>query len=459
MSKEIISVILAAGESKAMKSEIPRAIFPVLGRPMASYVMSAAKDIGAEKTVMVISENADSVRQEFGESVSYVYQPSAVGTSDAARRARGHFEGTGGCVLVLPCDTPLIDADTLKRAFAYHEEFKNEATIVTAVVSNPEGYGRIIRNVAGDVASIVEERYANQNELDICEVNSSIYIFNADALCYALDNYDALPSSCDKNNLIHSVEVLIKSGRRVGAYDVDDADSILGINDRVQLFEAESVMRSRINFEHMKNGVTIAAPAVTYIEPGVIIGADTVIEPNVYLRGNTVIGKNVRIGANSIITNCSICDGADILNSVLVDSEIGEGAHIGPFAYLRPNSKVGKNVKIGDFVEIKNATLGEGTKVSHLTYVGDTDVGERVNFGCGCITVNYDGKKKYRSSIGNDAFIGCNTNLVSPVTVNDKAYIAAGSTITDEVPESALAIARSRQVNKLEWKDRRKQDK
>lgn len=459
MAKEILSVILAAGKSKAMKSDIPRAVFPVLGKPMASYAVAAATEAGAKKNVMVVGFGADRVRETFGESVLYADQPEAVGTSDAVAHARGYFEQTDAYVLVLPGDAPLIDAQTLRNAIAYHEEFQNEVTIITAIVDNPAGYGRIIRNSAGDVVSIVEEEYANQGELEINEINSSMYIFNADALCYALDHYDSLSDRYDKNNLIHSIEVLIKSGRKVGAYDADDPDSILGINDRIQLFEVESILRNRINLEHMRNGVTIMAPAVTYIEPGVVIGQDTVVQPNVHLRGNTVIGKNVIIGANSIITNCKISDGVDILSSVMVDSEVCEGAHIGPFAYLRPNSKIGKNVKIGDFVEIKNATLDEGTKVSHLTYVGDSDVGKRVNFGCGCVTVNYDGKKKYRTTIGDDAFIGCNTNLVSPVTVHDNAYIAAGSTITDEVPESALAIARSRQVNKMEWKDRRKQDK
>ncbi len=459
MPREIMTVILAAGESKAMKSNTPRAVFPVLGKPMASYVLGAATGAGSENNIMVIGSAAECVEETFGDSVKYAYQDEAVGTSDAVSKARKYFEGSDTYVLVLPADAPLIDADTIKNALAYHEEFDNQATVITAYVANPDGYGRVIRNSAGDVAGIVEQRFANQSELDINEINSSMYIFNSEALSYALDRYDTLSGNYDKNNLIHTIEVLIKSGRRVGAYDADDADSILGINDRVQLFEVESIMRTRINMQHMRNGVTIMAPAVTYIEPDVKIGQDTVIQPNVHLRGDTVIGNNVVVGANSIITNSVIHDNVDILSSVMVDAKVMEGAHIGPFAYLRPNSKIGKNVKIGDFVEIKNATLDEGTKVSHLTYVGDTDVGKNVNFGCGCVTVNYDGKKKYRSTIGDNAFIGCNTNLVSPVTVEDNAYIAAGSTITDDVPESTLAIARSRQIIKTDWKDRRKQDK
>ena len=459
MAKEIIGVVLAAGENAQMKSDIARANFPVLGKPMASYVLDALNGLGSAKNAMVIKEGYEDIENAFEDKAEFVYQNEAIGTFDAVKKARSFFDNTSSYVFVLPADAPLIDVQTLKSALEYHEKFKNEVTVITAIVDNPDGYGRVIRNSVGDVVSIVEQKDANQSELDINEVNSSMYIFNSEALSYALDNYDMLTGEQDKNNLIHSIEVLIKTGRRVGAYDADDADAILGINDRIQLFEVEAIMRSKINMEHMRNGVTIMAPATTYIEPGVIIGQDTVIEPNVHLRAGTVIGKNVKVGANSIVTNCKIHDGVDILNSVMVDSEVCEGAHIGPFAYLRPNSKIGKNVKIGDFVEIKNASLDEGTKVSHLTYVGDSDVGKKVNFGCGCVTVNYDGKKKYRTTIGDNAFIGCNTNLVSPVTVKDNAYIAAGSTITDEVPESALAIARSRQINKLDWKDRRKQDK
>ncbi len=459
MTRDIISIVLAAGESADMKSDIARAIFPVMGKPMASYALRALKEAGSSVNVMVIKEDADDVKSAFEDEAKFAYQEEAVGTADAVMQARDYFENTNSYVVIVPADAPLIDANTIKNAICYHEEFKNDATLITAITDNPDGYGRVIRNNAGDVVSIVEHKDANQSELDICEINSSMYIFNSESLSYALDNYDKLYGKYDKNNLIHSLEVLIKTGRRVGAYDADDADLILGINDRVQLFEVEAIMRYKINMAHMRNGVTIMAPASTYIEPDVTIGSDSVIEPNVYLRASTVIGKNVTIGMGSVITNSKIADGVKILNSHVIDSEICQGASVGPFAYIRPNSKIGKGVKIGDFVEIKNSVLGDKTKVSHLTYVGDSDVGENVNFGCGCVTVNYDGKNKYRTTIGDNAFIGCNTNLVAPVTIKDNAYIAAGSTITDDVPDSALAIARSRQINKLDWKDRRKKDK
>ena len=457
--KNIMSVILAAGESKDMKSKYPKAILDVCGKPMISYVADSLSDIGCTKNVIVVDDKSSAVKDAMGEDFVYCTQKEALGTADAVASAAKEFKDFDGIVVVLPCDIPLITKEDISAAVDFHLEFNNSATVITAIVQNPEGYGRIIRNNAGDVAGIVEHDFANQYELEISEINTSIYVFDASALRYALDNRDSLSGEFDPNNIIHSVEVLIKSGRRVGAYEIDSFTNVLGVNNRIQLFEAQAVMRNRINRYHMLNGVTIIAPAVTYIESGVKIGQDTVIAPNVTLKGNTVIGSDVKIGANSIITNSKIADGVDILSSVITDSEVMENAHIGPFAYLRPNSKIGKNVKIGDFVEIKNAVLDEGTKVSHLTYVGDSDVGKKVNFGCGCVTVNYDGAKKYRCSIGDNAFIGCNTNLVAPVTVNDGAYIAAGSTITDEVPQDTLAIARSRQVIKTNWKDRRNKNK
>ena len=458
MTEKIISVIMAAKNSELMHSKKPVALMNVCGKPMAYYVLEACVQAGCDENVMVVDYEEDEVRAAFDGQVKFVSQHNQLGTADAVLSARSEIEACGGLCIVMPADAPLMEGDTLAEAVEFHKALKNEATIITAVVDNPDGYGRIIRNTAGDVCQIVEQDLALPEDLEIGEVNSSMYIFNCDALLYALDRLDTAEGA-DKHNIITAIEVLVKSGRKVGAFDTDDSNSVLGINDRVQLFEAESIMRWRINFEHMLNGVTIIAPETTYIEPTVQIGQDTVVYPNCHLRGETKIGSNVTVGANSIITNSVIEDGVDILNSVIVDSFVSEGAHIGPFAYLRPNSKIGKSVKIGDFVEVKNANIDEGTKVSHLTYIGDSDVGKHVNFGCGCITVNYDGKKKYRTKIGDNAFIGCNTNLVSPVVVKDGAYIAAGSTITDEVPEGALAIARSRQINKMNWEDRRNKDK
>jgi len=459
MARNIITIILAAGKNTSMCSAVNKSIHSVCGKPMAQWVLEASQKAGIENNIMVVGESASDVRDVFEGKAEFVVQAEPKGTGHAVICAREKFEGKNGLVVVLPADAPIIDEDTLSQAIEYHEEFKNEATIITAVVDNPAGYGRILRNSAGDVAGIVEHSDANRGELNIKEINSSMYIFNATALSYALDSLDNASAGQDKNNLICVLDVLIKSGRKVGAYFADDSTSIMGVNDRIQLYEAEKIMQKKIVSGYMKNGVYIMSPDTTYIESGAEIGMDTVIQPNVQIKGQSVIGKNVVVGANSIISNSKICDGVKIQCSVITDSEVGESSTIGPFAYLRPHSKIGKNVKIGDFVEIKNASLDDGTKVSHLTYVGDADVGKGVNFGCGCVTVNYDGKKKFRTTIGDNVFVGCNTNLVAPVTINDNSYVAAGSTITDDVPGKSFAIARSRQTNKTDWIDRRESDK
>ena len=282
-----------------------------------------------------------------------------------------------------------------------------------------------------------------------------MYVFDAKTLASALKKIK--PNNAQgEYYLTDTLEIILSEGGKIGAYVVEDNDEIRGINDRVQLAEAEHIMQLRINHAHMKNGVTFILPETTIVEDNVEIGRDTVIYPGAIIKSGTKIGANCTIGMNTQIDNSVIADNVNILSSVLIDAEVDSGTTIGPFAYLRPNSKVGKNVRVGDFVEIKNSTVDDGTKISHLTYVGDSDVGKRVNFGCGTVTVNYDGKKKYRTKIGDDCFIGCNTNLVAPVTVEDGGYTAAGSTITDTVPEQSLAIARARQVVKKEWKDRRK---
>ena len=302
---------------------------------------------------------------------------------------------------------------------------------------------------------LLNKKNASEEEKKIKEINSGMYVFDAAALTEALK--ELTPNNAQgEYYLTDTLEILLKKGKKISAYIAGDPDEIRGINDRVQLAETEKIMQERINRSHMKNGVTMILPETIIIEDNVEIGADTVIYPNVILRSGTKIGKNCSIGSNTQITDSKIADNVDILSSVLLECSIDEGTHVGPFAYIRPNTHVGKSVRVGDFVELKNSNIDDGTKISHLTYVGDSDVGKRVNFGCGTVTVNYDGKKKYRTKIGDDCFIGCNTNLVAPVEVEDGGYTAAGSTITDTVPENALAIARARQVNKQTWKDRRK---
>ena len=298
-------------------------------------------------------------------------------------------------------------------------------------------------------------RALSEEEKKINEVNSGMYVFDAQSLVYALDKIT--PNNAQgEYYLTDTLEILLSAGKKIGGYAISDNDEIRGINDRVQLNEAEKIMQKRINEYHMRNGVTMRNPESVYIEDGVEIGNDTEICQNVTIKSGTKIGSDCVIGSGSMLDRAVIHDGVDVLSSVILESEVDEGTHVGPFAYIRPNCHVGKEVKVGDFVELKNSNIDDGTKISHLTYIGDSDVGKRVNFGCGTVTCNYDGKKKYRTTIGDDCFVGCNTNFVSPINVGDGVYIAAGSTITEDIPENSLSIARARQVNKEGWKDKRK---
>lgn len=450
---DFTAIILAAGMGTRMKSEIPKVLHKVCAKEIVSWVRDAAKGAGADTVAAVVGHKAEMVEDALKDSVCYALQKEQKGTGHAVMQAEKYI--TDGKVIVLNGDTPLITSEMIKKAIAFHENEKNAATVITAVFEDASGYGRIVRNADGNVIKIVEDKDADEKEKEIREINSGMYVFDAKTLAAALKKIK--PNNAQgEYYLTDTLEIILSEGGKIGAYVVEDNDEIRGINDRVQLAEAEHIMQQRINHAHMKNGVTFILPETTIVEDNVEIGRDTVIYPGAIIKSGTKIGANCTIGMNTQIDNSVIADNVNILSSVLIDAEVDSGTTVGPFAYLRPNSKVGKNVRVGDFVEIKNSTVDDGTKISHLTYVGDSDVGKRVNFGCGTVTVNYDGKKKYRTKIGDDCFIGCNTNLVAPVTVEDGGYTAAGSTITDTVPEQSLAIARARQVVKKEWKDRRK---
>lgn len=451
------SIILAAGMGTRMKSQMPKVLHCVCGKPLCKWVIDASKAAGAEQVVTVIGHKAEMVRQVLEGQTEFALQEEQKGTGHAVLQAKSFLEGHVGHVVILNGDTPLVTADTIQKAITYHEEKGNRMTVITAVLEDATGYGRIVRDMSGDVLKIVEQKDASAQELQIREVNSGMYVFDSTALLYALEQLT--PNNAQgEYYLTDTLEILLQIDKGVGAYVIEDNDEIRGINDRAQLAEAEKIMQRRICAAHMKNGVTIRVPESVMIEDGVCIGPDTEIGSGVVLRAGTVIGKDCIIGPNSQLERAVLRDGVEVNCSVIVDSEVDTGTHVGPFAYIRPNCRVGKEVKVGDFVELKNTIIDDGTKISHLTYIGDADVGKNVNFGCGTVTVNYDGKKKYRTVIGDHAFIGCNTNLVSPVKVENHAYIAAGSTITENVPESGLAIARARQINKTGWKDKRDEE-
>lgn len=449
----ISAVILAAGEGTRMKSKHPKVTHRILGKPMIEHVIDSAIRAGIQDIVVVIGHKAEEVKECIHTNVRYVTQEEQLGTGHAMMCATSCIAGSS-TTLVLAGDNPLISEKTLRSLISYHIEHKLSGTILSAEFDDPSGYGRIIRDGSGNVEKIVEHKDASEDEKLIKEINSSMYCFNTAALI------DALGEIKNKNAqgeyyLTDVIGIMKNKGLLVGAFRAEDPCDIMGVNSRLQLADAAKIMRGRVLKALMADGVTIIDPDSTYISRDAVIGMDTVIYPGTIIEGPAKIGEDCIIGPNSRIVDSVVHDNVEVNNSVVLNSEIKSGTHVGPFAYIRPESVIGQNVKIGDFVEVKKSQIDDGTKVSHLTYIGDSEVGKNVNFGCGTITVNYNGKVKNKTIIGDNVFIGCNTNLVAPVKINDDSYIAAGSTITDEVPEGALAIARERQVNKEGWVEKK----
>lgn len=447
------AVILAAGQGTRMKSKLYKVLHPVCGKPMVQHVVDQVNKLETGEIVTIIGHGAEKVKAQLGNESLYALQEQQLGTAHAVMQAREMLEGKEGVTLVVCGDTPLIKAETMEALFKQHVETKAKATVLTARIENPTGYGRIIRNEDGFVEKIVEHKDASEQERQINEINTGTYCFDNIALFEALKNVSN-ENVQGEYYLPDVIEILKKQGEIVTAYQTDDLDETLGVNDRVALAEAERIMRARINEVHMRNGVSIIDPQNTYIESDVVIGADTTILPGTMLKGNTIIGADCTIGPHSEIVSCQIGDGTVIRQSVAHNSQIGSKVNIGPFAHIRPESSIDDDVKIGNFVEIKKAVFGKGSKASHLSYIGDAEVGRDVNIGCGSITVNYDGKNKFLTKIEDEVFIGCNSNLVAPVTIGKGAYVAAGSTITKDVPGNALSIARAHQVNKENYVDK-----
>lgn len=445
------AVILAAGQGTRMKSKLYKVLHPVCGKPMVQHVVDQVEKLQVDSIVTVIGHGSEKVKAQLGNSVNYVYQQEQLGTAHAVIQAKDILGDKDGVTLVICGDTPLMTSETIEALFLQHEKMGAKATILTAEASKPDGYGRIVRNEMGVVEKIVEHEDATEAERKITEINTGTYVFDNALLFQALNNVSN-ENVQGEYYLPDVIEILKQQGETVSAFQTNDFDETIGVNDRVALSEAEAIMRKRINELHMRNGVTLIDPLNTYIEADVTIKEDTVIYPGSILKGTTVIGSECIIGPNTEINNCIVGNNTAIKQSVAHDSSIGSDVNIGPFAHIRPASTINDEVKIGNFVEIKKATFGKGSKASHLSYIGDASVGNDVNIGCGTITVNYDGKNKFMTTIEDGAFIGCNSNLIAPVTIGKGAYVAAGSTITDDVPSEALSIARSRQVNKENYK-------
>lgn len=435
------AVILAGGQGKRMKAEIPKPMFKVLGEPMLEWVIGACEGAGIEKLCIVKGFMSEMIDEYLNGRYETVLQEERLGTGHAVMQAVPFMKESGGKnTLVLCGDAPFIDSETIRKSLEAHERGGNSITVITAVSENPTGYGRIVRGENG-ITSIVEEKDATVGQKEIKEINSGAYWFKTADLTEYLGELTT-NNSQGEYYLTDSVFIALNKGRRVDAYISENPDVVLGANDRKGLLELNTVARMAVIEKHLENGVEFNCIDGVVIGRGVVIGEGTEIMEGTHLRGNTVIGKNCLIGPNCIISDCEIRDNVSLNYVQAFKSTIDAGVKIGPWVHIRPGSHIKSGVKIGDFVEIKNSTVGEGTAVAHLTYVGDSDVGKNVNFGCGTVTVNYDGIIKSRCEIGDNCFIGCNTNLIAPVKLGKAVYTAAGTTITKDVPDYALAIDR-----------------
>ncbi len=461
VEREVAGVVLAAGKGKRMKSSLSKMLHEIAGKKIVEYSVDTLRNIGVSNIIVVIGYQGDKIRELFGENVRIVDQGEPKGTGHALLSVEPLLKDFSGDILVIHGDMPLIREETLKQLLSFHREKDNDFTLVTTYVKDYKlHYGRIIRDSRGEIVKIVEEKDATEDEKKIYEMNPAVYCFRAKGLFDALKRIKA-DNAQGEFYLTDILEIYLDLGKKVGSILIkEDYSEFIGINDRINLAEAMNIIYKRNAERLMLEGVTIVDPKTTFIDEDVEIGIDTVIYPFSVIRGRTKIGKECIIGPGTHIIDSQIGDNVEILESYIEKSLIKNNVKIGPYAHLRPENIVEEGVKIGNFVEVKKSRIGKGTKASHLTYIGDSDVGENVNIGAGTITCNYDGVKKNKTIIEDNVFIGSNNTLVAPVTIRKGAYTGAGSTITKEVPPYALALGRARQINKTDWviKKRRGKD-
>ena len=447
------AIILAAGKGTRMKSDLPKVLHKVAGISMLEHVFRSVNAIDPEKTVTVVGHKAELVEQVLAGQTDFVRQTEQLGTGHAVMMAEPVLENLTGQTLVIAGDTPLITGESLKNLIDFHINHKNVATILTAEADNPFGYGRIVRNQHDEVLKIVEQKDASDFEQQIKEINTGTYVFDNARLFEALKNINT-NNAQGEYYITDVIGIFRENGEKVGAYTLKDFDESLGVNDRVALATAESVMRRRINQRHMVNGVSFVNPHATYIDVDVEIAPEVQVEANVTLKGQTKIGAETILTNGTYIVDSVIGERAVITNSMIEESSVEDGVTVGPYAHIRPGSSLAKDVHVGNFVEVKGSSIGENTKAGHLTYIGNSEVGANVNFGAGTITVNYDGQKKYKTIIGNNVFVGSNSTIIAPVELGDNSLVGAGSTITKDVPADAIALGRGRQINKEDYAKR-----
>jgi len=456
MQKGMAAVILAAGKGTRMKSALPKVLHPICGEPMLHYPLEAARQAGFQQLKVVVGHRADQIKEKFSAvDINWIEQTDQLGTGHALMCAANSLRGYSGSLLLLCGDVPLLRAETLLRLQEYHTHQQAAVTVLTAEMPNPTGYGRIIRN-AEQVLRIVEERDADVQQRQVTEINTGTYLFDC---AFVLDALKGLNQNNAQGEyyLTDVVAAAVAAGKKSRALRVDDPTEVMGINDRRQLAEADVLMRWKINAELMFSGVSMIDPTTVYIDNGIQVGRDTTLHPNVHLHGNTTIGNNCIIETGVVVVDSHVASGSHLkAGSAIEESQIGPGCKIGPMAHLRPGTVLTGNNKIGNFVETKKAVLGERSQASHLTYIGDSDVGENVNFGCGTITCNYDGINKHKTTVEDDVFVGSDCQFIAPVTIGRNSLIAAGSTITKDVPPDSLALARTEQKVIEGWRLRKK---
>lgn len=452
---KVTAVLLAAGQGTRMKSELPKVLHPLCGKPMLWHVLEALKSATTEKPVVVVGHGAEAVQKYLSESADCVLQEPQLGTGHAAMQAEALLRGKTDYVIVTYADMPLLRGDTFQRLVETQRSNPGPFSLLTVIADDPRGFGRIVRNDDGTVDAIVEEYVATPEQRAIKELNVGAYCFKADWLWDALHRIEKNPRK-GEYYLTDIVEIAVRDDLPVQAVVHDDFIETIGINSRVHLAEAESALRMRINHDHMLNGVSMMDPASTYIEVGVKIGKDTTIMPNTYIHGSTTIGERNVIGPNTIIRNTSIGNGCKVLASVLEGAVLEDDVDMGPFARLRKGAHLRSHVHMGNFGEVKDSTLHEGVKMGHFSYIGNADIGANTNIGAGTITCNFDGEKKHPTVIGEDAFIGSDTMLVAPLTLGDGARTGAGAVVTKNVPDDTLVVGMpARAIRKVERKNKK----
>jgi len=451
--ESIASIILAAGQGKRMKSSIPKTLHSVAGKPMISYSLKITESLNIKNKIVIVGKYAEEIREvvdHIDAGVTYVYQKEQLGTAHAVQQAEPQLNGFSGIVLVLYADVPLLRKKTIQKLIDTHIKNKASCTLLTAILENPEGYGRITKDEEEKVVGIVEQCDLKKSQEAIKEVNAGIYCFNAREL------FANLKLVNNNNNqkeyyLTDVIRILLNKNHLVKTVAVEDIEEIYGINTRMDLSRISRILYNRNAINHMSNGVTVIDTSNTYIESNVKIGQDTIIYPFTMITDGTRIGKNCHIGPYSHIINSIIGKETRVYSSVVEKSKIGNKTNVGPYTHIRPDSIIGNEVRIGNYVEVKKSFINNGSKVGHLTYLGDATLGKKVNIGAGTITCNYDGEKKNPTIIKDNVFIGSNNSLVAPVVIEENSYTAAGSTITEDVPAESLGIARSRQRNIVDW--------